>query len=69
MQAQIDLALAHNYGLRDVRIRIDLDGLRRDGYKIPPITPIGRHYGMRGGGYEMQFPYRIRRKYITVIRP
>jgi hypothetical protein len=52
-----------------VRLRIDLDGLRRDGYKIPPITPVGRHFGMPGGGYEMQFPYRIPPKYITVIRP
>ena len=69
MQVQIDLALAPNYGLRDVRIRIDLDGLRRDGYKIPPITPVGRHYGMPGGGYEMEFPHPIPPKYITVIRP
>jgi hypothetical protein len=69
MQAQIDLALAPNYGLRDVRLRIDLEGLRRDGYKIPQITPVGRRYGMPGGGYEMQFPYRIPPKYITVIRP
>ena len=58
-----------NRCLRDVRIRIDLKALERDGYKIPPITRVGRHYKMPGGGYEMEFPYQIKPKYFTVIRP
>ena len=58
LQAHIDLALPPNRGLPDALLRVDLEGLRRDGYDIPAITRVGRSYGMPGGGYEMKFPYR-----------
>ncbi len=69
LQAQIDLALAPNRGLPEAVLRIDLAGLRQAGYEIPEITQVGRNFGMPGGGFEMQFPYRIPPDYITVIRP
>ncbi len=69
LQAQIDLALKPNRGLPDAIIRIDLAGLRAAGYDIPPITQVGRSFNMPGGGYEMQFPYRIPSEYLKVIWP
>jgi hypothetical protein len=69
LQAHIDLALPPNRGLPDALIRVDLAGLRRDGYEIPAITRVGRSYGMPGGGYEMKFPYEIPPWYIKVMKP
>jgi hypothetical protein len=69
LQAHIDLALPPNRGLPDALIRVDLAGLRGDGYEIPAITRVGRSYGMPGGGYEMRFPYEIPARYIKVIKP
>jgi hypothetical protein len=67
LQAHIDLALPPNRGLPNAVMRIDLAGLRRDGYPIPEVTPVGRSFNMPGGGFEMRFPYRIPRNYIEVI--
>ena len=69
LQAHIDLALPPNRGLPDALLRVDLEGLRRDGYDIPAITRVGRSYGMPGGDYEMKVPYRIPPQYIKVIKP
>lgn len=69
LQAQIDLALPPNRGLPGSLLRIDVSGLRQAGYEIPDITKVQRDYGMPGGGYEMQFPYRIPPQFISVIRP
>lgn len=75
LQAQIDLALPPNTGLRDAVMRVDVAGLREAGYEIPSITqvtgtvtgPGGRIYTMPGGGYEMQFPYAIPPEFIKVV--
>jgi hypothetical protein len=75
LQAQIDLALPPNTGLRDAVMRVDVAGLREAGYEIPAITrvtgmvtgPGGRVYTMPGGGYEMQFPYAIPPAFIKVV--
>ena len=77
LQAQIDLALPPNTGLRDAVMRVDVAGLREAGYEIPAITrvtgtvtgPGGRVYTMPGGGYEMQFPYAIPPEFIKVVTP
>lgn len=69
MQAQLDLALAPNRGLPEALLRVDLAGLREAGYQIPEVTQVGRSSGMPGGGFEMQFPYRIPPEYLKVIRP
>jgi hypothetical protein len=66
LQAQIDLALSPN-GLRNAVLRIDLDGLRRAGYKIPEVTPVARSQNMPGGGYEMKFPYAIPPQFIQIV--
>jgi hypothetical protein len=68
LQAQIDLALPPNYGLRDALIRIDLEGLRSAGYEIPEVTQVGRSFNMPGGGYEMKFSYAIPPEFLKVIR-
>ena len=77
LQAQIDLALPPNTGLRDAVMRVDVAGLRQSGYEIPAISrvtgtvtgPGGRVYTMPGGGYEMQFPYAIPPEFIKVVTP
>jgi RHS repeat-associated protein len=69
LQAQIDLALPPNRGLRDALVRIDLAGLRQAGYEIPEVTLIARKFGMPGGGFEMQFPYAIPPQFIKIVRP
>ena len=68
LQAQIDLALSPNQGLRNALVRIDLARLRGAGYDIPKVTRIGRGFNMPGGDFEMVFKYRIPPKYIEVIR-
>ena len=67
LQAQIDLALPPNRGLTDSVLRVDLDGLRSAGYKIPEFTPVGRSFNMPGGGYEVQFPYAVPPEFIKVV--
>lgn len=68
LQAHIDLALPPNRGLPGVIFRIDLNGLRAAGYEVPQPTPVGRSYGMPGGGHEMKFPYSIPPQYLKVIK-
>jgi hypothetical protein len=75
LQAQIELALPPNKAAPEIKIKIDVDGLRKAGYKIPEVTRVsgtvpgsgGRVYQMPGGGYEMKFPYKISPKYLEVI--
>jgi len=55
-------------GLPDSVLRIDLEGLKRDGKTIPVVTPVGRHYGMPGGGNEIYFPDAIDAKYLSLVR-
>jgi hypothetical protein len=69
LQAQVDLALAPNRGLRDTIIRIDLNGLRQAGFEIPSVSQVPRDFGMPGGGTQIYFPYSIPRDYVTVVRP
>lgn len=66
LQAQIDLALSPNQGLRDAVVTVDLDGLRAAGYEIPQITQVGRDFNMPGGGYEMHFPYQIPPQFLSI---
>lgn len=69
LQAQIDLALPPNRGLRDAVVRVDLAGLRRAGYDVPDFTRVGRKFYMPGGGYEVQFPYAVPPEFVRVVRP
>jgi len=73
--AKLELALPPTRCAPDIRIRIDLEGLRKAGYEIPTPSrvsnvvrgPDGRVYTMPGGGYEMQFPYEIPGKFLEVL--
>jgi hypothetical protein len=76
LQAKLELALNPTKAAPEIKIRIDLDGLRKAGYEIPkpsrvsstvtdPLT--GRVYQMPGGGYEMQFPYEIPGEFLQVL--
>lgn len=73
--AKLELALPPTRSAPDIRIRIDLEGLRKAGYEIPTPTrvsnvvrgPDGRVYTMPGGGYEMQFPYEIPGEFLEVL--
>ncbi|MEO8379029.1 MAG: RHS repeat-associated core domain-containing protein, partial [Acidobacteriota bacterium] len=75
LQAQLELALSPERGLPQVRLQIDLAGLRSAGYEIPGVTRAsntvtaasGRVYTMPGGGYQMQFLYRILPEFIKVV--
>lgn len=74
LQAQLDLALPPNRGLPEVKIRVDIAGLRDAGYAIPDATRVsstvsgadGRVYTMPGGGYQMQFAYAIPGQFLKV---
>jgi len=73
-QAYLELSMSPEKGLPDLKVRINLAGLRAAGYEIPPVTRVsnvvqgasGRVYSMPGGGYEMRFPYSIPPDFITV---
>ena len=75
LQASIELSLPPNRSLPNVKLRIDLNAMRRDGYKIPEPTRVpnvvrgsdGRVYSRPGGGYEIQFDYEIPPKYISIV--
>lgn len=69
LQAQIDLALPPNRGLPNALLRVDLDGMRRAGYKIPEFNRVGRSFNMPGGGWELKFPYPVPPEFVTVLRP
>jgi hypothetical protein len=57
-QAQIDLALAPNSGLRGHLIEIDVS-MRSMGIQIPAAQPVGRMFNMPGGGTEAVFTHAI----------
>jgi RHS repeat-associated protein len=59
LQAQIDLALPPNRGLRDAVIEIDVQVLRKMGFEVPPATQVGRWFNMPGGGAEVIFNRQI----------
>ena len=75
LQATIELSVPPNRELPDVVVRIDVAGLRAAGYEIPEVTRVsnvvrdkwGGVFSMPGGGYQIQFPYRIPPEFITVI--
>ncbi len=74
-QAAIELALPPNRNLPDAKLRIDLEAMKNDGYKIPKPTRVsnvvtagdGRVYTQPGGGYEMKFDGKIPPKYISIV--
>jgi hypothetical protein len=76
LQAQIELALPPTRDLPDAALSVDLAGMRKAGFEIPPVTRVsnvvrasdGRVYTMPGGGYEMHFPYAIPARFIKVVR-
>ena len=75
LQAQLELSLNPTRAAPNIQIRINVQALREAGYEIPEVTRVsnvvmdpatGRVYSMPGGGYEMQFPYKIPAKYLEV---
>jgi hypothetical protein len=75
LQAQVELSLNPTRAAPNMRIRINVDAMRKAGYDIPTPTRVsnvvtdrvtGRVYTMPGGGYEMKFPYKIPSKYLEV---
>ena len=64
LQAHSDLALNPAGGPRNSVIQIDLNAMSSDGYEIPGISRVTAANGMAGGGWEMQFPYRVLPKYL-----
>ena len=67
LQAHIDLALP-GPAQRDTIIRVNIEAMKRDGYRLPSLRPVKRDFGMAGGGTEALFPYRIPKRYIKVIK-
>ena len=61
--AQIELALPGNR-LRNAVVKIDLEGLRKAGYKIPEPKRVTGRFGRPGGGWEYEFHYDIPAKYL-----
>ena len=55
LQAQIDLALPPNRGLRKYVYEIDVSTLERMGVEVPEPTLVGRKYNMPGGALEVLF--------------
>jgi hypothetical protein len=68
LQAQIDLALPPNRGLRQHLLEIDTKVLQSRGISIPPGQTVGRMFNMSGGGVEVVFPHAIPPQAIKVIR-
>ena len=58
--AQIELALPGNR-MRNAVVKIDLEGLRKAGYKIPKPTRVTGQFGRPGGGWQYEFDYDILR--------
>ena len=75
LQAKIELALPPTRAAPEIKIRIDLEGLRKAGYEIPKSKrvsgtvkgPDGRVYQMPGGGHEIQFSYEIPSEFLEVL--
>jgi RHS repeat-associated protein len=61
--AQIELALPGNRQ-RNAVVKIDLEGLRKAGYKIPDPTRVNPRFGRPGGGWEYEFDFDIPAKYL-----
>jgi RHS repeat-associated protein len=68
LQAQLDLALPPNRGLRDAVFRVDLDGLRKAGFEVPDFSQVGRNFNMPGGGTEIRFGYVVPKDFISVVQ-
>jgi RHS repeat-associated protein len=62
--AQIELSLPGNR-LRNAVVKIDLEGLRKAGYKIPEPRRVTGRFGRPGGGWEYEFDYDIPAKYLV----
>lgn len=54
LQAQTDLALRPNAGLRDAVYQIDVKTAQQLGVSFPAPTPVPRHYNMPGRGLRCQ---------------
>jgi len=67
LQANIDLALPPNRGMREIAIRIDLEAMRNRGHLLPQIAQVARKFNMPGGGSEMIFPFVVKPEYLTVV--
>jgi hypothetical protein len=76
LQAKLELALPPTRTAPDIKIRIDLDGLKKAGFEIPLTKRVsstvtdpktGRVYQMPGGGTEMQFPFSIPSEFLEVL--
>jgi RHS repeat-associated protein len=61
--AQIELALPGNR-LRNVVAKIDLNALRKAGFKIPEPKRVTGQFGKPGGGWQYEFDYDIPEKYL-----
>jgi hypothetical protein len=57
---QIELALPGNR-VRNAVVKIDLEGLRKAGYKIPRPTRVTGRFGRPGSGWEYEFDSDIQR--------
>jgi hypothetical protein len=66
LPAQIDLMISRPGASRAV-LRIDLDALRRAGYRIPEATADPRTRQSPGGGAEVTFPYAVPPRFIEVL--
>lgn len=75
LQAHLELSLPPTRALPDLRVRVDLQGLRAAGFEIPAVSrvsgtvtgPGGRVYQMPGGGHEMRFPYAVPSNFVEVF--
>jgi RHS repeat-associated protein len=68
MQAQIDLALPPNRGLRDAVYEIDVLTLERMGANVPSATQVGRSFNMPGSGSEVVLDLRVPAEAVRRVR-
>jgi hypothetical protein len=68
LQAQIDLALRPNAGLRDVLYKIDLNELDRLGITYSGPSQVQRMFGMPGGGQEVLINGPVPPSAISVVK-
>ena len=68
LQAQTDLALRPNAGLRDAVYQIDVKTAQQLGVSFPAPTLVPRHYNMPGGGLEVPVYQSIPGEAIRGIR-
>jgi hypothetical protein len=75
--AKLELSLPPTRNAPEIKVTIDLDAMRKDGYEIPTPTRVsnvvtdstGRTYSMPGGGLKIKFPYKILPQYIKKVDP